>query len=53
MRAYFKVHLDCCPRCRTHFRKKSAKIVFKDVAECLRCGSIWVLYDYAEYLKWL
>ena len=43
---------DCCPSCKTHFKKKKIKILWRDVVECSECGNIWVVIDLGEFLKW-
>ena len=45
--------MDVCPQCRTHFRCKKAKRLFKDIAECTKCGNIWIMRSVAEFEKYI
>lgn len=45
--------MDVCPLCRTHFKQKKAKRIFKDVAECTKCGNIWILRSLREFEKYV
>ena len=47
-----KGRTDCCLSCNTHFKTGKIKIIWKDVVECGKCGSIWILFDQKKYLFW-
>lgn len=48
-----KVHrkTDCCPTCKTHFRKHLVAVLWRDVVECRYCGHIWILIALEDFLK--